>query len=115
MLTAARKLLHAWSGPAAEVLHLSDEDFRRARWYVIRPAANLKPATYRCPLCGDRLAALSEHMLITPEGDSRRRRHAHSACVMKARKAGRLPFRDEVEPPRPGFLSRLLGRRERTR
>jgi hypothetical protein len=52
-------------------------------------------------------------MLITPEGDSARRRHAHSACVLKARKAGRLPTRDEWEatrpkPPRsPGPLARL--------
>ena len=56
---------------------MSRDDFRRARWYEIRPAANRKPATYRCPLCGGHLPALSEHMLITPEGDSSRRRHAH--------------------------------------
>ena len=29
----------------------------RARWYAVRPAANRKPSTYRCPLCGRRLAA----------------------------------------------------------
>ena len=29
-------------------------------------------------------------MLITPEGDPSRRRHAHSACVMAARRQGRL-------------------------
>ena len=34
-------------------------------------------------------------MLLKPEGDSARRRHAHSACVMAARAAGRLPTRDE--------------------
>ena len=84
--------------------------FSDARWYTVRPASNRKPATYRCPLCGGLLPALSEHMLVTPEGDSSRRRHAHSACVVKARRAGRLPFRDEVEPRRRGLLARLLRR-----
>jgi hypothetical protein len=85
-------------------------DFRGARWYAIRPAANRKPASYRCPLCGGMLPALSEHMLVTPEGDSSRRRHAHSACVLSARKQGRLPLREEVEPRTPGLLARLFGR-----
>jgi hypothetical protein len=85
-------------------------DFRGARWYAIRPAANRKPATYRCPLCGGLLPALSDHMLVTPEGDSSRRRHAHSGCVMAARKQGRLPLREEVEPRPPGLLTRLLRR-----
>ena len=85
-------------------------DFRRARWYAVRPAANRKPATYRCPLCGGMLPALSEHMLVYPEGDPSRRRHAHSACVMSARKQGRLPLREEVEPRPPGLLAKLLRR-----
>jgi hypothetical protein len=89
---------------------VSKSDFRAGRWYAIRPAANRKPATYRCPLCGGMLPALSEHMLITPEGDSSRRRHAHSACVMAARKQGTLPLREEVEPATPGLLSRLFRR-----
>jgi hypothetical protein len=56
-------------------------------------------------------------MLLVPEGDSGRRRHAHSACVMAARRAGRLPTRDEYvraqRPPgeRRGLLGRLLRRR----
>jgi hypothetical protein len=87
------------------------DDFRKARWYAVRPAANRKPATYRCPLCGRPLPALSEHMLVLPEGDASRRRHAHAGCVMSARRAGRLPLRDEVEPRHPGLLARLLGRR----
>jgi hypothetical protein len=82
----------------------------KARWYVVRRATNTKPATYTCPLCGRFLPALSEHALILPDGDPRRRRHAHTACVVKARRAGRLPLRDEVEPPRPGLLARLLRR-----
>ncbi len=89
---------------------MSRDDFRKARWYAVRPAANRKPATYRCPLCGGMLPALSEHMLITPEGDASRRRHAHSACVMAARRQGRLPLREDVEPAAPGLLSRLFRR-----
>ncbi len=71
------------------------------RWWLVRPAHNLKPATYRCPLCGEHLPALSTHMLIVPEGDSARRRHAHSACVLKARRAGRLPTREEWRRAQP--------------
>jgi hypothetical protein len=82
------------------------DDFRKARWYAVRPAANRKPATYRCPLCGGLLPALSEHMLVLPDGDSARRRHAHTACVASARRAGRLPLREEVEPRGPGPLAR---------
>jgi len=34
-------------------------------------------------------------MLIAPEGDSRRMRHAHTDCVLSARRRGELPLRDE--------------------
>jgi hypothetical protein len=67
----------------------------RAEWWSVRRAQNRKPATYTCPLCGGFLPALSEHMLLLPEGDASRRRHAHSQCVIAARRAGRLPTRDE--------------------
>jgi hypothetical protein len=86
----------------------------QARWWVVRPAQNRKPATYRCPLCGRLLPSLSEHMLLLPEGDARRRRHAHSACVMRARGAGRLPLREDwlaTQPRRPGLWQRLRQRR----
>ena len=43
----------------------------------------------------DFLNALSEHVLIAPEGDASRRRHAHTECAVAARKAGRLPTIDE--------------------
>jgi hypothetical protein len=89
---------------------VSGDEFRKARWYAVRPAANRKPATYRCPLCGGMLPALSEHMLVLPEGDASRRPHAHSACVMSARRQGRLALREEVEPQPPGLLARLLRR-----
>jgi hypothetical protein len=87
------------------------DSFEDARWYAVRPAANRKPSTYRCPLCGRYLPALSAHMLVVPEGRSERRRHAHTECVTRARKAGRLPLREDVEPRRPGLLARLWRRR----
>ncbi len=79
------------------------------RWWTMRRAQNRKPATYRCPLCGNHLPSLSEHMLIAPEGDTSRRRHAHTQCVINARKAGRLPTRDEwlKTQPRRTFRERL--------
>jgi hypothetical protein len=84
-----------------------------APWWSVRPAANRKPATYRCPICGRHLAALSEHMLIAPEGDTRRRRHAHTACVMKARTRGELVLRDEwlrAQPRSASWWRRMLVR-----
>jgi hypothetical protein len=82
------------------------------RWWQIRRAQNRKPATYRCPLCGRQLPALSEHILMTPEGDGARRRHAHTACVLAARREGRLPTREEwlrTQPRAPGLWRRLTG------
>jgi hypothetical protein len=87
-----------------------------ARWWIVRRAQNRKPATYRCPLCGRHLPALSEHMLIVPEGDSSRRRHAHTACVMAARQRGQLVLRDEwlrTQPRPPSLLRRALARLRR--
>ena len=88
-------------------------DQPKPRWFSMRRAQNLKPATYRCPLCGRHLPALSDHMLLFPEGDRSRRRHAHTECVMSARKAGRLPTRDEwlkLQPREPGVWLRLRAR-----
>lgn len=87
--------------------------FGDARWYAIRPAANRKPATYRCPFCDEPLPALRPHMLVAPENDAARRRHAHTECVMEARGAGRLPLRDEVEPARRGLSAWLRARLRR--
>jgi hypothetical protein len=84
-----------------------------ARWWTVRGAQNRKPATYRCPICGRRLAALSEHMLIVPEGDAAHRRHAHTHCVLAARRRGELVLRDEwlsTQPRPPSLWRRLLGR-----
>jgi hypothetical protein len=82
------------------------DDFFKARWYTLRRAGSTKPATYRCPFCGKHLAAMSDHLLVFPEDDRSRRRHAHIECVQ----AARLPRRSDVEPRRPGLLARLLRR-----
>lgn len=85
----------------------------KALWWSIRRAQSRKPATYRCPFCGRHLLALTEHVLIVPEGDASRRRHAHTACAAAQRRAGKLPTRDEwrkTQPRQPGALSRLAGR-----
>ena len=101
--------------PDVSARNRTDEANQAApRWWAIRRAQNLKPATYRCPFCDEYLPALSEHVLIMPEGDSRRRRHAHTECALAGRKAGRLPTQDEwlaQQPPQPGVLRRLFGRR----
>jgi hypothetical protein len=52
-------------------------------------------------------------MLICPEGDSARRRHAHTECVMAARSRGQLVMRDEwlrAQPRPPSLWRRLIGR-----
>jgi hypothetical protein len=85
----------------------------RARWWTLRRAQSRKPATYRCPFCGYQLHAMSAHVLIAPEGDLDRRRHAHAECAAAAREAGRLPSYDEwrrTQPRRPGLLHRLFRR-----
>jgi hypothetical protein len=88
------------------------------RWWTIRAARNLKPATYRCPFCNRYLPSLSDHMLIAPEGDTTHRRHAHIDCVRAARAAGQLPTIDEWRATRPrgqSFLGRLRERRFKPR
>jgi hypothetical protein len=85
-----------------------------ARWWTVRGAHNRKPATYRCPFCERHLPALSEHMLIAPEGDTRRRRHSHTRCVLAARARGELVQHDEWlrTQPRPPSWWRGLFRRK---
>jgi len=85
------------------------------RWWSIRPAQNLKPASYRCPLCGRQLHAMSRHALIAPEGDTSRRRHAHAECVQRAVAAGKLVTFDQWRarvPRRPGLFARLRSRND---
>jgi hypothetical protein len=38
---------------------------------------------------------MSEHLVIAPEGDVDRRRHAHFECVLAARKAGTFRTYDD--------------------
>jgi hypothetical protein len=64
-------------------------------WEIRRRVTSSRPATYRCPFCGKQLHAMSDHVLIAPEGDSSRRRHAHTACVARAREAGRFRTYDD--------------------
>jgi len=52
-------------------------------------------------------------MLITPEGDASRRRHAHTECVLSARARGELVLRDEwlrAQPRGPSLWRRLARR-----
>jgi hypothetical protein len=52
-------------------------------------------------------------MLIAPEGDTSRRRHAHTECVLQARSQGRLPLREDwlaTQPRRPSLWRRLTAR-----
>jgi hypothetical protein len=53
-------------------------------------------------------------VLLVPEGDASRRRHAHTACAVAARKAGRLPtigeWRAASGEVRPGLVERLRAR-----
>lgn len=79
-------------------------------WWTMRRAQNSKPATYTCPFCGRYLAAMSEHVLIAPEGDASKRRHVHTKCALEERRAGRLPTHDEAFPRGPGLIARLLRR-----
>ena len=41
------------------------------------------------------------HVLISPEGDTSRRRHAHTECVQAAREQGRMPSYDEWRKTQP--------------
>ena len=84
--------------PAVATLAHEAGDYSRvmeARWWAMRPAQSLKPASYVCPFCDGMLHATSEHALVAPEGDVSKRRHAHLECVVAERKRGRLPTEDE--------------------
>jgi hypothetical protein len=54
-----------------------------------------------------------EHVLVLPEGHPPRRRHAHTDCALAAKRAGRLPSKDQWlagQPRKPGRFSRLFAR-----
>ncbi len=64
---------------------------------VVDDAAGAEPQAGHLPLPAVRRppAGAERAHAVVPEGDTRRRRHAHTACVLAARQAGRLPTRDE--------------------
>jgi hypothetical protein len=94
--------------------HRENDDGRAPPlWWAMRRSQSSKPATYRCPFCDERLHAMSEHVVIAPEGDVERRRHAHTACAAAAHARGDLPTYDDwraTRPKEPGLFARLLGR-----
>jgi hypothetical protein len=56
---------------------------------------------------------MSEHVLIAPQNDPAGRRHAHTECVLAARKAGTFKTYDdwrEQQPRRRSLLQRYLRR-----
>jgi hypothetical protein len=57
------------------------------------------------------LASMTDHVLIAPEDDKSKRRHAHWECVRKARAEGKLPtqseWREAERGPRPWVGERL--------
>jgi hypothetical protein len=82
----------------------------------MRPAQGRQAKTYTCAICHGRFLAMVPNTLLYPEGDRERRRHAHTACVARQRKAGKLLTRAEWErasrPPKAAKRSwwrRLLG------
>lgn len=85
------------------------------RWWEVRRSQNLKPTTYICPLCDQQLQAISEHLLLLPEGDPSRRRHAHTDCVAQARSGGKLLTQDEWRTSRPPAPRAASDRRRRDR
>jgi hypothetical protein len=86
------------------------------RWWEMRPARGSQPKTYTCPICHGYLWAMNPNTLLFPEGDREHRRHAHTECVARQRRAGKLLTRSEWErtsaPPgsaRRSWWRRLLG------
>ncbi len=69
-------------------------------------ARNPSGSIYTCPLCDGPIHAATEHMLITPEGNPNRRRHAHIECVREAIGAGLLPGRSDESGPRKRWFGR---------
>jgi hypothetical protein len=56
---------------------------------------------------------MSEHFLIAPENDGAARRHAHTECVLTARKDGKFKTYDDwraTQPRRRSLLRRYLRR-----
>jgi hypothetical protein len=78
----------------------------------MRRAQSSRPATYTCPFCGQRLHAMSDHVVVAPEGDVERRRHAHAECVAAAHDRGTFRTYEEWRRTQPSrsLLDRLRRR-----
>jgi hypothetical protein len=83
------------------------------RWWEIRHAQGQQAKTYTCPLCHGRFLAMVPHVLLSPEGDRDRRRHAHATCVSRRRAAGTLLTKSEWQRSQrpPGAEGRPWWRR----
>jgi hypothetical protein len=81
-----------------------------AEWWDVRMARNPSGAIYTCPLCDGPVHSATEHMLVTPEGNSERRRHAHMDCVREAISTDRLTVRTQPEDQRPKWFRRARRR-----
>jgi hypothetical protein len=55
---------------------------------------------------------MSDHLLVAPEGDVERRRHAHAECVAAERARGAFRTYDEWRGTQPSrsFLDRVFRR-----
>ena len=89
----------------------------QVRWWDIRSAQGRQAKTYTCPICHGMFLAMVPNVLLSPEGDRGRRRHAHVECVAAQRRAGKLLTRAEWERslrPAAGagrpWWRRILGR-----
>lgn len=85
----------------------------QVRWWDTRPAQGRQAKTYTCPICHRMFLAMVPNTLLYPEGDRERRRHAHTECVARERKAGRLLSKSEWERANrpPGSAKRPWWRR----
>jgi hypothetical protein len=78
------------------------------------PGAQQEAGDVHLPALRAATHAMSEHVVIAPENDAERRRHAHAECVGRARKAGTFKTYDDwraTQPRQPSFLQRYLRRR----
>ncbi|NIP81323.1 MAG: hypothetical protein GWM90_19765 [Gemmatimonadetes bacterium] len=99
-----------WTGQPAHDSTTLSPMAAEPRWWEVRSARNPSGAFYRCPFCDGPVHAATEHLLVVPEGDAARRRHAHTECAREARERGELPLREDVRPE-GGFLRRWFRRR----
>jgi hypothetical protein len=88
---------------------------KRSR-YPLRATRRTRVASAAAVSLPSPMLARAEHKLpvgdYAPEGDVDRRRHAHTACGVAARQAGRLPYLTTSGPaqqrPERGVIARVL-------